>query len=95
MRLPRDYRGLPRPSSAPCAKASAVRPEYLRGPRPLRLPINLVFSREISSSSRYAALRVPCCDSKRATGAGRCGKGVLIPIRTFGFAFVCLSLERR
>ena len=75
MRLPRDYRGLPRPSSAPCAKASAVRPEYLRGPRPLRLPINLVFSREISSSSRYAALRVPCCDSVRATGAGRCGGG--------------------
>ena len=24
--LPADYRGLPRPSSAPCAKASAVRP---------------------------------------------------------------------
>lgn len=27
--LPRDYRSLPRPSSAPCAKASAVRPGYL------------------------------------------------------------------
>ena len=27
--LPPDYRGLPRPSSAPCAKASAVRPWYL------------------------------------------------------------------
>ena len=27
--LPRDYRGLPRPSSATCAKASAVRPWYL------------------------------------------------------------------
>ena len=26
VRLPGDYRGLPRPSSAPCAKASAVRP---------------------------------------------------------------------
>ena len=60
MRLPRDYRGLPRPSSAPCAKASAVRPEHLRGTGPLRLPIVFLFSREISSSSRYAALRVPC-----------------------------------
>ncbi len=29
VRLPRDYRGLPRPSSPPCAKASAVRPAYL------------------------------------------------------------------
>ena len=27
-----DYRSLPRPSSAPCAKASAVRPWYLAGP---------------------------------------------------------------
>ena len=38
VRLPRDFRGLPRPSSAPCAKASAVRPEYPRGraPRALR-----------------------------------------------------------
>ena len=27
--LARDYRSLPRPSSAPCAKASAVRPGYL------------------------------------------------------------------
>ena len=27
--LPADYRSLPRPSSAPCAKASAVRPRYL------------------------------------------------------------------
>ena len=26
VRLPRDYRGLPRPSSASCAKASAARP---------------------------------------------------------------------
>ena len=60
VRLPRDYRGLPRPSSAPCAKASAVRPEHLRDAGPLRLPILNVFSREISSSSRYAALRVPC-----------------------------------
>ena len=37
VRLPGDYRGLPRPSSAPCAKASAVRPWYLpaspAGPR--------------------------------------------------------------
>ena len=32
-----DYRGLPRPSSAPCAKASAVRPWYL-GPAPRRGP---------------------------------------------------------
>ena len=32
VRLPGDYRGLPRPSSAPCAKASAVRPWYLAGP---------------------------------------------------------------
>ena len=35
-----DYRGLPRPSSAPCAKASAVRPWYLGpalggAPRPI------------------------------------------------------------
>ena len=28
--LPRDYRGLPRPSSASCAKASAARPSRLR-----------------------------------------------------------------
>ena len=27
--LPADYRSLPRPSSAPCAKASALRPKYL------------------------------------------------------------------
>ena len=32
LRLPRDYRGLPRPSSASCAKASAARPYYLRFP---------------------------------------------------------------
>ena len=32
VRLPRDYRGLPRPSSASCAKASAARPYYLRFP---------------------------------------------------------------
>ena len=68
MRLPRDYRGLPRPSSAPCAKASAVRPEYLRDALPLRLPIVFLFSREISSSSRYAALRVPFCDSCEPRG---------------------------
>ena len=36
VRLPRDYRGLPRPSSAPCAKASAVRPGYLPAPRTCR-----------------------------------------------------------
>ena len=29
VRLPGAYRGLPRPSSSPCAKASAVRPAYL------------------------------------------------------------------
>ena len=29
VRLPGDYRGLPRPSSTSCAKASAVRPRYL------------------------------------------------------------------
>ena len=32
VRLPPDYRGLPRPSSASCAKASAARPYYLRFP---------------------------------------------------------------
>ena len=32
LRLPPDYRGLPRPSSASCAKASAARPYYLRFP---------------------------------------------------------------
>ena len=32
VRLPGDYRGLPRPSSAPCAKASAVRPCHLPAP---------------------------------------------------------------
>ena len=32
VRLPGDYRGLPRPSSASCAKASAARPHYLRFP---------------------------------------------------------------
>ena len=32
LRLPQDYRGLPRPSSASCAKASAARPYYLRFP---------------------------------------------------------------
>ena len=32
----------------------------------------------------------------RATGSGRCGYvGVFFSIRTFGFAFVCFSLERR
>ena len=31
-----DYRSLPRPSSAPCAKASAVRPWYLAGPHRAR-----------------------------------------------------------
>ena len=30
--LTADYRSLPRPSSAPCAKASAVRPRYLPAP---------------------------------------------------------------
>ena len=35
--LPRDYRSLPRPSSAPCAKASAVRPAYLGPARAGRL----------------------------------------------------------
>ena len=39
VRLPRDYRGLPRPSSAPCAKASAVRPWYLPA-RPARGPMD-------------------------------------------------------
>ena len=29
LRLPRDYRGLPRPSSASCAKPSAARPFFL------------------------------------------------------------------
>ena len=33
--LPRDYRGLPRPSSPPCAKASAVRPWYLADDLPV------------------------------------------------------------
>ena len=32
LRLPGDYRGLPRPSSASCAKASAARPYFLRFP---------------------------------------------------------------
>ena len=32
VRLPRDYRGWPRPSSAPCATASAVRPCHLAAP---------------------------------------------------------------
>ena len=31
-----DYRSLPRPSSAPCATASAVRPWYLAGPHRAR-----------------------------------------------------------
>ena len=32
LRLPGDYRGLPRPSSASCAKASAARPFFLSFP---------------------------------------------------------------
>ena len=39
--LPADYRGLPRPSSASCAKASAVRPVYLArapGAGPVAIP---------------------------------------------------------
>ena len=72
MRLPRDYRGLPRPSSAPCAKASAVRPRYLRGARPLRLPIKSVLSRNLFLL-RYAALRVPSCDSCEPRGPDAAG----------------------
>ena len=75
MRLPRDYRGLPRPSSAPCAKASAVRPVYLRGLVPLRLPI---MKCSLEKSLPLRAMRLsgcPACDSVRATGAGRCGIG--------------------
>ena len=83
MRLPRDYRGLPRPSSAPCAKASAVRPVYLRGPWPLRLPI---MKCSLEKSLPLRAMRLsgcPACDSVRATGAGRCGdEGVFCSIWT-------------
>ena len=39
LRLPRDYRGLPRPSSASCAKASAARPYFLRFPQHLGFPM--------------------------------------------------------
>ena len=42
VRLPGDYRGLPRPSSTSCAKASAVRPRYLLLPsRSLRKSLDL------------------------------------------------------
>ena len=58
MRLPRDYRGLPRPSSAPCAKASAVRPEYLRGTGPLRPPIMF---RSLEKSLPLRAMRLSGC----------------------------------
>ena len=39
--LARDYRSLPRPSSAPCAKASAVRPGYLPAHRRDAVSMNL------------------------------------------------------
>ena len=42
VRLPGDYRGLPRPSSTSCAKASAVRPRYLLLPsRSLRKSLGI------------------------------------------------------
>ena len=63
VRLPGDYRGLPRPSSASRAKASAVRPGRpsraapgrVRGPR--------------QSSNRLVAMRLSRCPG-RAPGAG-------------------------
>ena len=41
------------------------------------------FSREISSSSRYAALRVPTHDSREPRGPDAAGAGVFFPIRGF------------
>ena len=61
-----------------------MRPSYLRGAWPLRLPIVSVFSREISSSSRYAALRVPSHDSGEPRGPDAAGAlGVFFSIQGF------------
>ena len=55
-----------------------MRPEYLRDAWPLRPPIIQMFSREISSSSRYAALRVPSHDSGEPRGPDAAGAGGLL-----------------
>ena len=53
-----DYRGLPRPSSAPCAKASAVRPWYLgpaqAGPHESSSSCSLEYVSSIMNSAHNA-----------------------------------------
>ena len=69
VRLPGAYRGLPRPSSSPCAKASAVRPAYL-GRAPLRGPAR----RAVTFRDRLFVLRV----SHTAPGT-RPGADLMLP----------------
>ena len=73
---------MPRPSSAPCAKASAVRPPYLRGAWPLRPPIIKKCSLEKSLPLR--AMRLSGCPLMTlASHGGRTlrVRGVFFPIR--------------
>ena len=68
VRLPGDYRGLPRPSSAPCAKASAVRPARpprIRGGRGLQRPSG-------KEKTFPSAMRLSRCPGG-TRGAGRRG----------------------
>ena len=93
MRLPRDYRGLPRPSSAPCAKASAVRPEYLRdiGPSGFR---SCLCSLEKSLPLRAMRLSgCPACDSREPRGPDAAEGEVFSTVWTFASPF--LSLPRK
>ena len=60
--LPRDYRGLPRPSSASCAKASAARPWYLRllPLGRLRAPVSLKSVYNDDSDGYFVSHTVRC-----------------------------------
>ena len=95
VRLPRDFRGLPRPSSAPCAKASAVRPPYPRDTRslgPFKTRIENLFL-------SFCAMRLSGCPRSSAI-ASRGGRTLRIGRSSclgagFSFAFFCVSLERR
>ena len=59
LRLPGDYRGLPRPSSASCAKASAARPYYLRFPLGFQVTI---LKNQMVMDSHIALHRDRRCD---------------------------------
>ena len=59
VRLPGDYRGLPRPSSASCAKASAARPYYLRFPLGFQVTI---LKNQMVMDSHIALHRDRRCD---------------------------------